>query len=49
MGGRMSEIVFILGAVASKEAGAPLVAEFLDKAGELRKEGKIENAIQIGF
>jgi len=33
----MSEIVFILGAGASKEAGAPLMADFLDKARELRR------------
>ncbi|MFA5146951.1 MAG: hypothetical protein WC515_06245 [Candidatus Omnitrophota bacterium] len=33
----MSEIVFILGAGASKEAGAPLMADFLEKADELRK------------
>lgn len=34
----MSEIVFILGAGASKDAGAPLMAEFLDKAEEIRKQ-----------
>jgi hypothetical protein len=38
----MSEIVFILGAGASKNAGAPLMANFLDKADELRKEGKLD-------
>jgi NAD-dependent SIR2 family protein deacetylase len=37
----MSEVVFILGAGASKEAGAPLMADFLDKADELRKHGKV--------
>lgn len=38
----MSEIVFILGAGASKEAGAPLMADFLDKADELRRGGKLK-------
>ena len=33
----MSEIVFILGAGASKRAGGPLMAEFLDVADELRE------------
>lgn len=33
----MSEIVFILGAGASKEAGAPLMDDFLDRADLLRK------------
>jgi NAD-dependent SIR2 family protein deacetylase len=37
----LSEIVFILGAGASKDAGAPLMADFLDKADELRREGKV--------
>lgn len=37
----MSEIVFILGAGASKEAGAPVMAEFLDKADELRRGQKL--------
>lgn len=37
----MSEIVFILGAGASKEAGSPVMAEFLDKADELRKKGEL--------
>jgi NAD-dependent SIR2 family protein deacetylase len=32
----MSDIVFILGAGASRHAGAPLMAEFLDKARDLR-------------
>ncbi len=34
----MSEIVFILGAGASKDAGAPLMFEFLDKAEGIRKQ-----------
>ncbi len=38
----MSETVFILGAGASKSAGAPLTADFLNKADELRKEGKAD-------
>lgn len=33
----MSETVFILGAGASKEAGAPVMSEFLDKADEIRR------------
>jgi hypothetical protein len=40
-GQNMSEIVFILGAGASKEAGAPVMADFLDKADELRREGNL--------
>ena len=40
----MSEIVFILGAGASKEAGAPVMADFLDKADELRKGGEIDQS-----
>jgi hypothetical protein len=37
----VSEIVFILGAGASRNAGAPLIADFLDKADRLRKSGKV--------
>ncbi len=37
----MSEIVFILGAGASKEAGAPVMANFLDTADELRRDGEL--------
>lgn len=37
----MSEIVFILGAGASKEAGAPVIADFLDTAEELLKGGNL--------
>ena len=37
----MSEIVFILGAGASKHAGAPLMANFLDKADELRRRARL--------
>lgn len=36
----MSEIVFIVGAGASREAGGPLMADFLDTADELRKVDK---------
>lgn len=38
----MSSTVFILGAGASKRAGAPLMAEFLDVAHENWKHGKIQ-------
>lgn len=38
----MSEIVFILGAGASKAAGAPLMPDFLDKADALHKAGKVD-------
>jgi NAD-dependent SIR2 family protein deacetylase len=37
----MSEIVFILGAGASKHTGAPLMVDFLGKADELRKAEKV--------
>ncbi len=37
----MSEIVFVLGAGASQEAGAPLMSNFLEKADELRRRGKL--------
>ena len=37
----MSEIVFILGAGASRDAGAPLIADFLDRADLLRRSGKV--------
>src|SRR5262245_24730304 len=36
----MSDVVFILGAGASKEAGAPLMADFLSQAQRLLKDGK---------
>lgn len=36
----MASVVFILGAGASQEAGAPLMADFLDVADELWKSGK---------
>src|SRR5260370_5804800 len=35
----MSQVVFILGAGASKHAGVPLMADFLDKARELYAAG----------
>lgn len=38
----MSDIVFILGAGASKEAGAPLMPEFLDVAHDLWKRGGVK-------
>ena len=37
----MADIVFILGAGASKLAGAPLMADFLDVAHDLWKTGRI--------
>ena len=39
----MSEIIIILGAGASTEAGAPTMSDFLDKADELRREGKADD------
>lgn len=38
----MSQNVFILGAGASKEAGAPVMDDFLDKARELYSNGEVE-------
>ena len=40
----MSDVVFILGAGASKQAGAPLMANFLDVAHNLWKLGKVKDA-----
>jgi NAD-dependent SIR2 family protein deacetylase len=37
----MNNTVFILGAGASKQAGVPLMAEFLDEADKLLKQGKV--------
>jgi NAD-dependent SIR2 family protein deacetylase len=37
----MSNIVFILGAGASKEAGAPIISDFIDKAEVLMDSGRI--------
>ena len=39
----MSDTVFVLGAGASKAAGAPLMANFLDTAHELWKTGKVQD------
>lgn len=39
----MAGVVFILGAGASKEAGAPLMLEFLDVAHDLWKTGKVSS------
>jgi hypothetical protein len=39
----MSDVVFVLGAGASKQAGAPLMADFLDVAGDLLLSGKAED------
>jgi len=38
----MSKVVFILGAGASQEAGAPLMADFLDVADEIQEKAKAE-------
>lgn len=40
----MSSIVFILGAGASKQAGAPLMAEFLDVARDLWAKGSVSDS-----
>lgn len=42
----MSDIVFILGAGASKECGAPLMADFLDVAQSLTRTGKTKDKTQ---
>jgi hypothetical protein len=39
----MGKTVFILGAGASREAGAPLMADFLDKARQLLANGKVND------
>jgi hypothetical protein len=39
----MSDTVFILGAGASKQAGAPLMYDFLDVATDLLRAGKVSN------
>ena len=39
----MSSTVFILGAGASKQCGAPLMNDFLDKARDLVRENKVED------
>lgn len=39
----MAENVFILGAGASKDAGAPLMSEFIDSAEDLYRHGKFGN------
>ncbi len=40
----MADVVFVLGAGASKTAGVPLMLEFLDRASELRRQGLVEDA-----
>ncbi len=40
----MSDVVFILGAVASKQAGVPLTGEFLDAARDLLAKGEVGDA-----
>lgn len=44
----MSDIVFILGAGASRQAGAPLMSDFLDKAADLLVTGRV-NKRRIQF
>jgi len=45
----MSKTVFILGAGASKESGAPLMDEFLNESDKLNKSGKIEEIFKDDF
>lgn len=45
----MSKTVFILGAGASKEAGAPLMYEFLDFAKELYSSNQIKVEYRSDF
>lgn len=45
----MSKTVFILGAGASKEAGAPLMDVFLKESDKLNKSGKIEEIFKDDF
>jgi hypothetical protein len=40
----MSRVVAVLGAVASRQAGAPLMADFLDIAADLRRRGEVKEA-----
>jgi hypothetical protein len=43
----MSQNIFILGAGASKEASAPVMADFLDKAREIYSNGEIEEFKEV--
>ena len=43
----MASVVFILGAGASKQAGAPLMNEFLDVAYDLWKMGRVSDADEM--
>jgi len=45
----MSKTVFILGAGASKESGAPLMNEFLKESDQLNKNGQIEEIFKSDF
>jgi len=45
----MSKTVFILGAGASKESGAPLMNDFLDESDRLNKSGQIEEPFKVDF
>ncbi len=43
----MSTVVFILGAGASKQCGAPLMGDFLDTAGDLLRSNRVEKRAQF--
>jgi len=45
----MSKSVFILGAGASKQAGVPLMGEFLDVADAIWKQGKLTDEDKVHF
>jgi hypothetical protein len=45
-GAEVSDVVFILGAGASKDAGAPLMSEFLAASGDLLSRGQVGDAEQ---
>jgi NAD-dependent SIR2 family protein deacetylase len=45
----MSNIIFILGAGASKEAGGPLMSDFLSVADELRRSNKLDKKLVDQF
>lgn len=45
----MSNVVFILGAGASKQAGAPLMGNFLDVANDLLRTGQVDGSAKESF
>jgi hypothetical protein len=45
----MSNTVFILGAGASRDAGAPLMADFIDAADQLQKRGVLGKSVLADF